>query len=172
MLSHPKGMTLFYSIIPFFIVNILSYFLFPCSIRAQVFRGYYSNGAVKFKVKKDKKREIIRGYYPSGSLEFIASYKKGELDGITREYYENGILKAEIPYKDNTRHGLAKFYYENGMLMGKILYKKNRETGKAKFYDENGLLISSTPRQRRRTQRIKRYERGRDSSTDSIKTKD
>ncbi len=135
----------------------------PMRSEGQVFRGYYSNGAEKFKAKKDKKRQIIRGYYPSGALEFTAIYKKGELDGVVREYYENGILKAEIPYKENKRHGLAKFYYENGMLMGKIEYKRGRETGEVKFYDEEGLLTSSRPRLKRRLRRTQKYE-----TTDSI----
>lgn len=137
----------------------------------QVFRGYYSNGTVHFKSKKDKKRQIIRGYYPSGALEFIATYKKGELEGVVREYYENGILKAEIPYKENRRHGLAKFYYENGMLMGKIEFKRGRETGEAKFYDENGILTRSTPRMKRRLRRTKRYETANHLANDSVKTR-
>lgn len=140
------------------------------TVQGQVFRGYYSDGAVQFKSKKDRKKEIIRGYYPSGALEFVAMYKRGELDGVVREYYENGMLKAEIPYKENRRHGLAKFYYENGMLMGKIKYKRGRETGEAKFYDENGLLTSSTPRVKRRMRRSKRYETRKKLKSDSSKT--
>jgi antitoxin component YwqK of YwqJK toxin-antitoxin module len=142
------------------------------SIDAQVFRGYYPNGTVKFVMKKNRKRQIIRGYYPSGALEFIAFYRKGELDGITREYYEDGILKAEIPYKENRRHGLAKFYYDNGILMGKITYKRGRETGEAKFYDTEGLLISSTPRIRRHTRRSKPYEHWVDKRIDSLGNKE
>ena len=138
------------------------------TIDAQVFRGYYPNGNVKFIMKKHRKRQIIRGYYPGGALEFIAIYRKGELDGITREYYEDGILKAEIPYKENRRHGLAKFYYDNGLLMGKITYKRGRETGEAKFYDTDGLLTSSTPRIRRHTRRSKPYEHWANKRVDSL----
>ena len=140
----------------------------PSSIQAQVFRDYYSDGAVKVKLKKDKRKQVIRGYYPGGELEFVAYYKKGELDGVVREYYENGMLKAEIPYKENRRHGLAKFYYENGMLMGKIMYKRGRETGEAKFYDENGILTGTTPRLKRRLRRLKRYEARKQAVVDSI----
>ena len=152
-------------IIPFIVYSILS---LNFEIYGQVFRGYYSDGSVEFKIKKDKTKQIIRGYYPGGALEFVACYKKGELDGEAREYYENGMLKAEIPYKENRRHGLAKFYYENGMLMGKIQYKRGIETGEAKFYDENGLLTSSTPRLKRRLRRVKRYESRNETTSDSI----
>lgn len=137
-------------------------------IQAQVFRDYYSDGILKYQLKKDKNKHIVRGYYQSGALEFVAYYKKGELDGVVREYYENGMLKAEIPYKDNRRHGLAKFYYENGMLMGKIEYKRGRETGEAKFYDENGILTGTTPRLKRRVRRANRYEARKKSAADSI----
>lgn len=136
--------------------------------QAQVFRDYYSDGVLKYQLKKDKKKHVVRGYYPSGELEFVAYYKKGELDGVVREYYENGMLKAEIPYKENRRHGLARFYYENGMLMGKIKYKRGRETGEAKFYDENGMLTGTTPRLKRRLRRAKRYEARKKSVADSI----
>lgn len=151
---------------PFLIICIVLFRSFD--LYGQVFRGYYSDGSIEFKIKKDKTKQIIKGYYPSGALEFIASYKKGELDGEVREYYENGMLKAEIPYKENRRHGLAKFYYENGMLMGKILYKRGVETGEAKLYDENGLLTSSTPRLKRRLRRVKRYENRNEITPDSI----
>ena len=150
---------------------LLSWYLIICQfpgIEAQVFRGYYSNGDVKFVIKKQRKRQIIRGYYPSGALEFIAFYRKDELDGITREYYEDGILKAEIPYKENRRHGLAKFYYTSGILMGKIVYKRGKETGEAKFYDKDGLLTSSTPRIRKYTRRSKPYETWQDRRVDSL----
>lgn len=151
----------------FFISFFFSICLFQ-GIDAQVFRGYYPNGGVKFIMKKQRKRQVIRGYYPSGALEFIAFYRKDELDGITREYYENGILKAEIPYKENRRHGLAKFYYTNGILMGKIMYKRGKETGEAKFYDKNGLFTASTPRIRRHTRRSKPYETWADKRVDSL----
>ncbi len=143
----------------------------PVMVKAQVFRGYYSDGAVQFKSKKERKKQVIRGYYPNGALEFMAYYRDGELDGVVREYYENGTLKAEIPYKENKRHGLAKFYYANGMLMGKIVYKRGHETGEAKFYDEGGILSSSTPRLKRRLRRSKRYEVADSISTDSINSK-
>ena len=142
--------------------------LMPRLTQAQVFRDYYSDGVLKYQLKKDKKKHVVRGYYQSGALEFVAYYKKGELDGVVREYYENGVLKAEIPYKENRRHGLARFYYENGMLMGKIKYKRGRETGEAKFYDENGILTGTTPRLKRRLRRAKRYEARKKSAADSI----
>lgn len=171
-------MKLKYKRIYFFSLNTYSIlivfcfgFLQPKTIQGQVFRDYYSDGAIKLKMKKDKKKQVIRGYYPGGALEFVAYYKKGELDGVVREYYENGMLKAEIPYNENRRHGLAKFYYENGMLMGKIKYKRGRETGEAKFYDEDGILTGTTPRLKRRLRRAKRYEARKRSITDSTKTK-
>ncbi len=153
-----------YCILVTFVCGILQ----PVLLQGQVFRGYYSDGAVQFKSKKDRKKQVIRGYYPTGALEFMAYYKDGELDGVVREYYENGILKAEIPYKESRRHGLAKFYYANGMLMGKIVYKRGHETGEAKFYDEDGILTSSTPRLKRRLRRSKRYEVADSVSTDKI----
>jgi antitoxin component YwqK of YwqJK toxin-antitoxin module len=153
-------------------VFYLSLCLFLCLAQvagAQVFRGYYPNGGVKFVMKTKRNRYVIRGYYPSGALEFIAFYRKDELDGITREYYEDGILKAEIPYRENRRHGLAKFYYPNGILMGKITYKRGKETGEAKFYDKNGFLTSSTPRIRKQTRRSKPYEDWADRRVDSLR---
>jgi len=148
------------------IIFIILIMLHP--VQAQVFRDYYPDGVLKYQMKKDKNKQVVRGYYPSGELEFVAYYKKGELDGVVREYYENGVLKAEIPYKENRRHGLARFYYENGMLMGKIKYRRGRETGEAKFYDENGILTGTTPRLKRRLRRSDRYEARRKSVTDSI----
>jgi hypothetical protein len=132
--------------------------LLPAPAFSQVFRGYYSDGKVKFRSARDKNKQVIRGYYPSGALEFIAVYERGELDGTVREYFENGFLKAEIPYKENRRHGLAKFYHENGMLLGKIEYRRGKETGETKFYDENGLFVASSPRLRWRVRRAMRYE--------------
>lgn len=154
---------------PFFMILVILGFTGTSS--GQVFREYYSNGTLKFELKRDKKRQIIRGYYPSGALEFSASYRKGELDGVTREYYENGFLKAEINYKDNKRHGIAKFYYVNGMMMGKILYKRGKETGEMKFYDENGILTGSRPKLKRRARRAKRYEVHKPDVVDSTKIK-
>jgi antitoxin component YwqK of YwqJK toxin-antitoxin module len=117
----------------------------PAVPHAQIFRGYYSDGALKFESHRKRRRRVIRGYYPDGTLQFVATYKDGELDGPVKEYYPNGVLKAEIRYEDNERDGLAKFYYENGMLMGKIYYKRGRETGKAKYYDQNGRLTATGP---------------------------
>jgi hypothetical protein len=144
----------------------------PAALDAQIFRGYYSDGALKFESREGRRRRVIRGYYPDGTLQFVATYKDGELDGPVKEYHSNGVLKAEISYEDNKRDGIAKFYYENGMLMGKIYYKRGKETGKAKFYDQNGRLTAPGPSgdRRRRARRdtgtvIQDLEAGLDSAS-------
>jgi hypothetical protein len=114
--------------------------LFPSY--AQVFRGYSSSGVLEVKSRKDKRHETIKSYYPDGQVEFVATYRKGVLDGIVKEYYENGMLKAEIPYRDGRRDGVAKFYHDSGMLMCKVLYEDNEER-RAKFYDDDGFITTS-----------------------------
>jgi hypothetical protein len=125
----------------------------------QVFRGYSSSGDLEFNSRKQRRRETVKGYYPGGQLEFIATYRKGKLDGDVREFYENGMLKAEIPYDDGKRDGGAKFYHENGMLMCKVYYDDDEETGKAKFYDCNGLLTTSVNMDKNRVRQLRRAQR-------------
>ncbi|MBD3315173.1 MAG: hypothetical protein GF344_05255 [Chitinivibrionales bacterium] len=147
----------------------------PIALDAQIFRGYYSDGALKFESHEDRRRRIIRGYYPDGTLQFVASYKDGELDGSVKEYYSNGVLKAEVKYDDNRRDGIARFYYESGMLMGKIYYKRGRETGKAKFYDEKGRLTArgfSGDKPRRGRPDTARIIRDLEAESDSVAAKE
>jgi|GEM_PF-2547732 len=134
---------------------------------AQVFRSYSSSGTLEFNARKNKRREVIKGYYPGGQLEFVATYRKGKLDGDVKQYYENGMLKAEIPYKDGKRDGIAKFYHDNGMLMCKVYYEDNEETGRAKFYDRNGLLTTSVNTDKNRVRRSRRAQRS-DAQQDSL----
>jgi hypothetical protein len=141
--------------------------LFPPSVLAQVFRGYYSSGELQFKSRKDKHHETIKGYYPGGSLQFIATYHRGRLDGLTKEYYPNGVLKSEIAYERGKRDGLAKFYYENGMLKCKIEYRNDRETGQAKFYDNDGMLAKTIPIERQSLRQRRRAANQNRINTDS-----
>lgn len=106
---------------------------------AQVFRSYLQ-GSVQIPDKTGKKRQKIRGYYPSGNLRFVASFKRGELDGNVLEYYETGVLKAEVEYEDNECNGTARYYYPNGILMAKIRYHNGHEIGMSKIYNKQGIL--------------------------------
>jgi hypothetical protein len=129
----------------------------PVAIYGQVFRGYYSSGALEFKSKKDNARRIIKGYYPGGALHFVSVYKFKKLHGITREYYENGHIKAEICYEDNLRDGESRFYYPTGVLMARIEYRKDQETGVWRLYDESGMLISTVSHKRRAKEKLTKF---------------
>jgi hypothetical protein len=142
------------------IAALLCAIALPLPAYTQVFRGYSSSGVLEFKSRRDKRREVIKGYYPGGQLEFVATYRKGLLDGVVKEYYENGMLKAEIPYNDGERDGVAKFYHGNGMLMCKVYYEDNEER-RAKFYDINGLITTSIDVDRSGLKLRKRGERRR-----------
>jgi hypothetical protein len=144
----------------------------PETLPAQVFRGYSSSGTLEFNSRKTKRREVINGYYPEGQLEFVATYRKGKLDGDVQEYYENGLLKAEIPYENGKRDGVAKFYHDNGMLMCKVYYEKDEETGRAKFYDRNGLLTTSVNLDKNRVRQSRRAERYRNQDSTELPPND
>ena len=134
----------------------LSIVYMPGTGRGQVFRGYYSNGAIEFKAQQDNNRRIIKGYYPAGGLHYVAVFKHGKLNGLTREYYENGRIKAEVEYAESERDGESRFYYPSGTLMGKIEYHHDQETGVSRFYDENGILIGTLGHKKALRERIEK----------------
>ncbi|MBD3391920.1 MAG: hypothetical protein GF418_07620 [Chitinivibrionales bacterium] len=144
----------------FCIAAVLAVVAQRSQLHAQVFRGYSSSGDLEFKSRKDRRREVVKGYYPDGKLEFVATYRKGVLDGDVKEYYQNGMLKAEIRYDDGERDGIAKFYHDNGMLMCKIYYEDDEER-RAKFYDRTGLLTTSVDIDRSGVEVRQRNERRR-----------
>jgi hypothetical protein len=138
------------------VIVALSIVITPWPGWGQVFRGYYSNGAIEFKAQQDNNRRIIKGYYPSGGLHYVAVFKHGRLNGLTREYYENGRIKAEVEYADSERDGESRFYYPSGTLMGKIEYHHDQETGVSRFYDENGMLIGTLGHKKALRERIEK----------------
>lgn len=126
-------------IIPFIIILLVS--ICP----AQIFRGYYPNGALQFKTNTDREKKVLKGYYQSGILEFISVYQNGKLNGTSRHYYETGLLKSEIIYNNDLRQGVARFYYPSGLIMARLVYENDKETADIKFYDEQGKPITGRP---------------------------
>jgi len=123
---------------PGLLMCVLLFGIVPCS--AQVFRGYNEDGFRQTTERKSRRRQEVRRYYPDGTLHFVATYKRGELDGDAREYYDDGILKAEVRFRDGQREGIARYYYPDGMLKARVLYDDDVEKGKSKFYNEEGVL--------------------------------
>ncbi len=142
----------------FFYYIVLSIAVLIFSTSAQIFRGYYSDGVVKYHSPDDDKHYSISGYYDNGKLEYVANYKKDELDGITKEYYENGVLKAEVNFRNGRRHGLARFYYDDGTIMAKVIYKRGKETTGARYYNRQGKVKKSISEVKRDVRIPKRYE--------------